>query len=333
MARGHAAIHVLAAFLAGAAALVFVPLWAPLVLAAWIADLMRPMARRLERALGGRRAAAGALGVLVVLALGLPVAVAVVMLASRLGDVVTAASSEGTPERALRDMLGRTGEAAATPTLGAVLREHGAAAWRVLGGVWSVSVSVVVGVAVFVVTLYALSVRGPEWYAWLARRVPLEPTARKRLVGAFRETGRGLIVGMGGTALVQGTLAAVVYAALGIDNFVVLGMLTGVGALVPTVGTAIVWAPVAVALALSGHPVRAVVLGVVGVGVISTVDNVIRPWLARAGHLHLPAVLVFLSMLGGLRLIGGWGVLLGPLLVRMGVEALSLERDRIYRPR
>src|SRR4051812_44328467 len=54
------------------ALLVFAPLWAPLVLAAWTADVVRPLALRFEHALGGRHVAAGLLTVLVVLALAGP---------------------------------------------------------------------------------------------------------------------------------------------------------------------------------------------------------------------------------------------------------------------
>jgi predicted PurR-regulated permease PerM len=88
-----------------------------------------------------------------------------------------------------------------------------------------------------------------------------------------------------------------------------------------------VWVPVSAGLALAGHRVHAAILFVVGLAVISTIDNVLRPWLARLGRLRLPMVVVFLSMIGGLRLIGGWGLLLGPLLVRLGVEARAIARD------
>jgi predicted PurR-regulated permease PerM len=94
------------------------------------------------------------------------------------------------------------------------------------------------------------------------------------------------------------------------------------------VGTAIVWMPVAVGLALTGQLVRAGILLALGLGVIATVDNVLRPWLARLGRLQLPALVVFIAMMGGWRLIGGWGLILGPLLIRMGAEALSIASGR-----
>ncbi len=316
MARGRTGNGITVAVLGAAAALVVAALWAPLVLAAWIADVVRPIMRRLERAFGGRRAAAGALTVLVVLVVGIPLVTSAVLLADRVRELVADALQAGAPEGALRDVIAN----------GRLVSEHGAEIWRVAVKLWSASVSAVVGVVVFVVALYGLSVGGARLYRRLARGLPIDSWVRRRLVGAFRETGRGLLIGTGGTAAVQGTLAAIAYAALGVENPISLGLLTGLASIVPAVGTGIVWVPVAIALAMNGHLVRAGIMLAVGLGVIATVDNLLRPWLARLGRLQLPTAVVFIAMMGGWRLIGGWGLILGPLLVRLGAEALSIER-------
>ncbi|HEX8790460.1 MAG TPA: hypothetical protein VF765_05870, partial [Polyangiaceae bacterium] len=105
MARGRTGNGVTVAVLGAAAALVAAALWAPLVLAAWIADAVHPLVRRLERAMGGRRAAAGALTVLVVLAVGVPLVTSAMVLAGRVRDIVADALHAGTPEGALRDVI------------------------------------------------------------------------------------------------------------------------------------------------------------------------------------------------------------------------------------
>lgn len=325
MTRRRIGNGIIVAVLCVAAALVLLALWAPLVLAAWIADLVHPLVLRLERALRGRRAAAGALTVLVVLAVGVPIVTAAVALADRVREVVIDALHAGTPEGALRDLI----------TSGQLVKEHGPAIWQITLRLWSASIGAAVGVVVFVVALYGLSVGGARLYLQIARGLPIDSRVRRRLVGAFRETGRGLLVGTGGTALVQATIAAIAYAALGIENPVALGLLTGVGSIVPGVGTAIVWVPVAVGLAMARQLARAIVLLGLGLFVIATVDNVLRPWLARLGRLQLPAVVVFIAMMGGWHLIGAWGLILGPLLIRVGAEALSIEaRDSstLFRP-
>ena len=54
----------------------------------------------------------------------------------------------------------------------------------------------------------------------------------------------------------------------------------------------------------------------------------VRPMLSRYGKLRMPTFLLLISMLGGLALFGAWGVLLGPLLVRLAVEGLEILRER-----
>jgi predicted PurR-regulated permease PerM len=77
---------------------------------------------------------------------------------------------------------------------------------------------------------------------------------------------------------------------------------------------------------MSGRSTAAVAILVVGL-VVSTVDNFARPALSRYGKLRLPTYLLFVAMLGGLAAFGAWGILLGPLFVRLAVEALALLRS------
>ena len=63
--------------------------------------------------------------------------------------------------------------------------------------------------------------------------------------------------------------------------------------------------------------------------VIGTIDNFARPYLARRGKLQLPTFVVLVSMFGAVEVFGGWGVIFGPLLVRLAKEALELRREAI----
>jgi predicted PurR-regulated permease PerM len=102
--------------------------------------------------------------------------------------------------------------------------------------------------------------------------------------------------------------------------------LTTFAALIPSVGTGLVWAPLTALLFLSDRSGAGIALLVLGSS-ISVVDNFVRPWLSRHGHLNLPTFVLFVSMLGGISAFGPWGLLLGPLAVRLSVEALAIWRD------
>jgi predicted PurR-regulated permease PerM len=68
---------------------------------------------------------------------------------------------------------------------------------------------------------------------------------------------------------------------------------------------------------------------VLGLGAaVSVADNFARPLLAKYAKLDLPAYLLFVAMLGGIVVFGTWGLLAGPLFVRLAIEALRLGRER-----
>ena len=247
---------VLTAALSIAAVVVLAPLWAPLVLAAWFADLLRPPVLKLERLLGGRRRAAGALIVLLAVGLLLPLIGIIAVLAAAIRELLdqvrAALDGQGSIAGAL---LGGGGVGAQPGALDwADLASHfGANAWRVLTVVARASASAAIGTLVFVAALYTFAVDGERAYAWLEKHAPITREELARLAGAFRETGRGLIVAGGGTALIQGALATGAYVAIGIPRAIILGPLTAACALVPFVGTGVVWITLAMELGANGE--------------------------------------------------------------------------------
>ncbi len=319
----------LAAALGVATFVVFAPYLAPLVLAAWFADLFRPATARLERVLGGRRRAAGALIALVAIGVLLPLVGIAATLASGVDDLLKQVRAAFEGRGSLRGALlgGSDSRSLEMRDWAGLVSRYGANAWSAVGTVARASVKAALGVLIFIAGLYTFAVDGQRAYRWLEAHVPISPAALARLARAFRATGRGLLVAMGGTSVAQGALATVAYFAVGLPRALVLGPLTAACALVPFVGTALVWVPLSIGLAASGDYVRAGVLAAIGVGVLSTVDNVLRPLLARYGRIDLPVLVVFLSMLGGLATFGAVGVLLGPLLARLCVEALSIVAE------
>jgi len=326
------------ALLCIAAVTVFLPMWAPLVLAAWFAVLAEPLIGRV-RFLGGRHRAAAALTVLMFLLLLIPIGVLVISMIGGVAELLHAVrESEGGlgALQALIDGAPQPGAAAPEPwsteRVVTIVRSYGERAYGVLSMVAGAATKAVIGVFVFGVGAYVMLAYGKQWRAWFLEHSPLPPHQLERYGAAFAETGRGLLVGVGLTAVAQAVVATITYVALGITRALVLGLVTFFAGLIPTIGTALVWVPVAAGLALSGRTGAAIILAVVGVVVISSIDNLLRPALARWGNLKLPMFVVMVAMFGGLALLGAWGLVLGPLLVRLAVEALEISRDdRLFR--
>jgi len=327
------------AVLAIGAAATFFPFWPSLVLAAWISVMARPLLVRIAKATGGRHRAAGGLVVLLVVVLFVPVGVAIASLsrgAIELTRNVTASDSArnalvavvsgGAPENG--DGVGNALEIIRSPgKIMALVQEHGAAAAQIVGGVAGAATQALLGLFIFLYAVYVFLVDGHGYYEWLEKHAPIEREHTRRLAAAFNETGRGLFIGIGLTGLAQGIVATITYFALGVPRALVLGLLTCISSLIPSVGTALIWVPVAVGLALAGRTGSAVIMACVGVGVIGTVDNVMRPIFARFGKLELPVFVLLTSIFGGLAIFGIWGLILGPLFARLAKEALIIARD------
>jgi predicted PurR-regulated permease PerM len=142
-----------------------------------------------------------------------------------------------------------------------------------------------------------------------------------RLLELAGNTVRSVVYGILGTALVQGVMAGVGFFVAGVPGAGLLGLLTFFLSVVP-MGPPLVWVPAAIWL-FSQHSVGWGIFMIVwGVGV-SSVDNVIKPWLISRGT-HMPLIIILFGVLGGAIAFGFIGVFLGPTLLAV---CYSLLRD------
>ena len=284
--------------------------------------------------MGKRERGAGVATVLLVIVGLAPLVVISLSLAAEASDIVERFSKSKDARETFGAILSGNSNGGASPQVPTKLdartaidlgRQHGMSALTTASRVAGATTRGVVGMVVFVYGFYVFLVHGRSIYEWLRDHAPLDRSHFERLAGAFTQTGRGLLIGFGLTALIQGVIAAIGYLILGIPHALVLGLLTAIAALLPAVGTGLVWVPLASGLAIFGHWGQAIGVLVIGC-VVSVGDNFLRPALSRYGKLDLPMFLLFVAMLGGFAAFGGWGLLLGPLLVRLSIEGLEILR-------
>lgn len=142
----------------------------------------------------------------------------------------------------------------------------------------------------------------------------------------FASVAVGLLI-----AAIQGFLGGVAFAITGIPTAVFWGVLIAFCALIPVVGSALVWAPAALWLGFSGHWGKAVLILIICGGVATVADNIVRPLLLR-NRTQLNDLLLFISMIGGLEVFGLLGLVAGPTVVAaaMGVFRVYMEhRDEM----
>ena len=99
-------------------------------------------------------------------------------------------------------------------------------------------------------------------------------------------------------------------------------VLAAVLSVVPFGGTALVWGPAVVGLALHGDYLPATLLFAFGAGVVGTVDNLLKPLLI-SGRGEVPTLAVFIGVLGGLAAFGMVGLFLGPVVIALALELLE----------
>ena len=163
------------------------------------------------------------------------------------------------------------------------------------------------------------------------RMLPLHPMHTRVVLAEFQKVGKEVFIGTMLTGLAQGVLAGVGYAIGGVPEPVLLGALTAMCSVVPVVGTMLVWVPLGVGLIVSGHlgaGIFQLVWGALVVGILS--DYVIRPKLV-GGHGHVPTLLTFISLFGGVEVFGLLGLIVGPVIASVALALLRTYDREICR--
>ncbi|TKS61447.1 MAG: hypothetical protein EWM72_00585 [Nitrospira sp.] len=182
---------------------------------------------------------------------------------------------------------------------------------------------------IMLLVLFFLFKDGRRWLAALYELIPMDESHKHKIVTRLDQTIRAVVKGMLVTAIVQGVLAGLAYLVLGVPFPMVLTALTTILAPIPFGGTALVWGPVVLYLFWVGPVGKAIVMLAWGIGVISMVDQILRPWLIGQ-DVQIPVLLLVLSVLGGLALYGFLGLFVGPILVSLLMTAVQIYREEYH---
>lgn len=161
----------------------------------------------------------------------------------------------------------------------------------------------------------------------IVRSLPLERDVAWRLANKFTAVVRATIKGSGVVALVQGALGAITFWVVGLPAALLWGVVMVIAALLPAVGPAIIWTPVAIYLLATGAIWQGVVVIASGVMVIGLADNILRPVLVGRDT-GIPDWLVLVTTLGGIDLMGLSGIVVGPLAGALFITAWGILTEQ-----
>lgn len=325
-------------------ALLALPFWVALFLAAVFAGVLQPWMERLAAGLGGRRQlAALALTLAMLLAVLLPVGgLGAALVQEIVGGVQWlrgALESEGIWGLVHRlpapgqDLVHRLVAAIPDPQgqLQQLAGAEGGQAAVVVGALLAATGTAVFQAVLFLIALFFFLADGGRLVGWIDEQLPLGPGQFRTLMTEFRRTSVSVLVATLATAGIQTATGLIGYLVARAPNPLFLTLATFVVALVPALGGTVMVVAVGILLLATGHTLAGVFLVIWGAVVMSVIDNIARPYLLRGG-MALHGGLLFFALLGGLAVFGGVGLVIGPLALTFLVTAVGMYRREFGQP-
>lgn len=226
-------------------------------------------------------------------------------------------------ERLARMHIGGTSLGPQIADLGSTLvRWIGTSAFGLIGTATRLALNLVISLF----GLYYLLLRPSETWGAVRPYIPFSPENTEILRQRFRNVTVSTIIGTGLVAGIQGALVGIGFWVTGLSNALFWGVVTVVFAILPVVGSGLVFGPGAIALALGGHWGWAIGLAIWGLVVVGNVDYVVRPIIFRRwADIH--PLITLIGALAGVPYFGILGLLIGPLALSYFFELIRMYRE------
>jgi predicted PurR-regulated permease PerM len=199
-----------------------------------------------------------------------------------------------------------------------------------LGGMLKNLLSFFVNLFILLFTLFFMFRDGKKIMRAVRHLIPFERNLQDDMLSESRDLIFASVAVALLIAAIQGVLGGIAFKVTGLGAPVFMGVLVAFFSIVPVVGSALIWVPAALWLGANGHWGKAIVVVAICGGVAGLADNLVRPLLLR-NRTRLNDLLVFISILGGLKVFGLLGLVIGPTVVAaaLGVFRVYMEsRER-----
>jgi predicted PurR-regulated permease PerM len=205
----------------------------------------------------------------------------------------------------------------------------GKASSILLENVSSFTFSTINTIFLFFVMLYTMFFflkDGKELIERILHYLPLPDGVENRILDRFTSVTKATIKGTLVIGIIQGSLAGLAFAVVGIDSAVFWGTIMTVLSIIPAVGSALVWGPAVIILAITGQYMHAIGLFLFCSLLVGSIDNALRPWLVgRDTELH--ELMIFFGTLGGISLFGIMGFIIGPIIAALFVTLWDIYAE------
>lgn len=189
----------------------------------------------------------------------------------------------------------------------------------------STTISIIVNFLLMLLFLVVFLAEGETLETWLMETVPLSSAHWKELARDVRISITSSIIAAVVIAVIQGVFLGLGFKVAGFQHVIGWSLVAIFLSLIPVVGASSCYITASILLFASGDGKGAILFLVYGFGFISVIDNFIRPVIVRSSSRMHP-LLIFVTLIGAVRLLGPIGLLVGPVLL-----AIFLSSLRIYR--
>ncbi len=190
------------------------------------------------------------------------------------------------------------------------------------------AVMFVFGGIVMILGFYYLLIDGEKAASEISSLLPLDVADQRVLFARFETVCRSVVIGTVVSGVIQGILAGIGFALVGVHRIWLLSLLTIFFSFTPLLGAAMIWLTVVVALLVGERYPAALFLTVYGTFVISLADNFIKAYVIGDRSRMHPFV-IFVTVLGALHFVGLWGIFLGPLTAAFFFALLTSIRRNV----
>ena len=319
------------AIVAVAAIIIVQPFLTYIVLAAILTYALFPVYHFMNSRLRRPGLSSGISIIIALLVMVLPAFFLVSELVQQVSGAYTSFQEE-TLQRAADYLSGLTGnrldfQAMLTSSIDQIRRSIVGLAPDILGSITEVALGLFI---MFFVMFYGFR-EGDAFIARVRELLPLDLTLKDSLFYELRTITQAVLYGQVMTALIQGTLGSLGLLIFGVSNWLFWGAIMTIMAFLPVLGTPIIWVPAGVGQILDGNTAQGIGLLMYSSILVLNVDNFIRPRLV-SGRTKVHPLLILIGVLGGLKIFGFIGMLLGPLILALLVAFIRFY-EQAYLPR
>lgn len=194
-----------------------------------------------------------------------------------------------------------------------------------LGTLFSTTLNSVLMFTLMIFALFYLFKDGEKWEKDFMKMLPLSDKNSSQIISDLKASINRIFKGSFIIALAQGFMAWVGFTVFGVPHAIIWAIVASIASFIPTIGTSVVSVPAMAFLFFSGMQLQALGLLLWSILLISTIDNILNPYIISK-NTEIPSIFMLFSILGGVALFGAIGIVVGPLVLSLLYSLVSIYK-------